>query len=91
MTEQTKRKAPAPKSVNPNKTDNGAFVFADDSDNTYEVRADGVYKTAKGSTDERKLCDALEIVALTRNNESKDWGVWIRFKDIDEQTHSLVL
>ena len=91
MTEQTKRKAPAPKSVNPNKTDNGAFVFADDSGNTYEVRADGVYKTAKGSTDERKLCDALEIVALTRNNESKDWGVWIRFKDIDEQTHSLVL
>lgn len=91
MTEQKKRKAPAPKSVNPNKTDDGAFQFADDLGNTYEVRADGVFKTAKGSADEKKLCDALEIVARTRNNDGKDWGVWIRFQDMDGNTHSLVL
>lgn len=93
MTEQKKRKTPVPKSVNPNKTDDGTFKFYDDaSGNTYEVRADGVYrKDSKPNSMFIKLCAALELVAHTRNNDGDDWGVWIRFKDADAQPHELIL
>ena len=92
MTEQRKKKAPVPKSVNPNKTAGASLKFIDNnSGNMYEVRTDGVYRKEAGKTEERKLCDALEIVGHTRNNEGKDWGVWIRFNDLDGIEHSLVL
>ena len=91
MTEQKKRKAPAPKGVNPNKTAGVSLKFNDTSGNTYEVRADGVYRKEAGKTEEIKLCGALEIVAHTRNKEHDDWGIWVSFKDADAKPHELVL
>lgn len=88
---KAKKMPPNPKELDLLKNVAGLLTFKDDSENLYEVRADGVFKTAKGSAVAKMLCGALEVVALTRNIEGKDWGVWIRFKDLDDRVHSLVL
>lgn len=89
---KAKKMPPNPKELDLLKNVTGLLTFDDASGNTYEVRADGVYrKDSKPNSMFIKLCAALELVAHTRNNDGDDWGIWIRFKDADAQPHELVL
>ena len=70
----------------------GCLAFTDATGNQYEIRPDGVYrKDTRPSSAFAKLCSAMEIVAHTRNIESTEWGVWVRFYDADNQPHEVVL
>lgn len=85
------KKAPPPKRVDFDQTEDGLIVL-DARGNRYEARKDGVYKQEADSTRKAvRLCDAIELVAHTRNKESDDWGLWIRFKDLDGKEHDLIL
>lgn len=89
---KAKKVPPNPKELDLLKNLAGILAFDDASGNSYEVRADGVYrKESKPNSMFIKLCAALELVAHTRNNEGDDWGIWIRFKDADTQPHELIL
>jgi putative DNA primase/helicase len=48
----------------------------------FTVRPEGVYK------DSQLICSRLEIVALTRDESSRNWGRLLRWKDPDGVTHS---
>lgn len=85
------KKAPPPKRVDLVKTEGGRIV-ADGKGNFYDIREDGVYKQEAGGTKKDiRLCDAIELVAHTRNKESDNWGLWIRFRDLDRKVHDLTL
>ena len=89
---KAKKMPPNPKELDLLKNLAGILAFDDAAGNSYEVRADGVYrKESKPNSMFIKLCAALELVAHTRNNDGDDWGIWIRFKDADAQPHELVL
>lgn len=91
MSEKT-RKAPAPKIINPNKTENCFLKFNDDTDDAlYEVLSDGIYRTEKGSANRKKLCSAVQIKAGTTNVKGNEWSLWLCIKDIRGKLHNVVL
>ena len=54
----------------------------------FHLRTDGLYfdeEDKEGEVTPAKICSPLEVLALTRDAESRDWGRLLRFKDPDGQ------
>ena len=51
----------------------------------YQLRDDGVYRLTE-NTDVR-ICDRLEVLAVTRTSTNSEWGRLLEWKDLDGKLH----
>lgn len=87
---QEMRQPPKPHEVDANKSASGNLVVQATSGTRYEILADGIYQIQQKQLPV-KLCDAMQLVAHTRNADGSGWGIWVRFDDADGRRHDLVL
>lgn len=90
MSRKTKEKMPV-QYLDPLKNVHGLLSFDDPSGNHFDVRPDGVFRKEKGSTQEIKICDCFELIAFVRDENNKNWAIWVRLQDPDKQKHDLVV
>ncbi|MFZ2485619.1 MAG: DUF927 domain-containing protein, partial [Candidatus Rickettsiella isopodorum] len=57
----------------------------------FEVRDDGVFYCKEEGKLPIKLCEKLEITALTRDPNNQNWGRVLEFKDADQQPHQWIM
>ena len=60
----------------------------------FELLDDGTYSlepTKEGGFRRRKICARLEVVALARNENSREWGIVVQFSDPDNNVKRLVI
>ncbi|NBQ68915.1 MAG: DUF927 domain-containing protein [Nitrosomonadaceae bacterium] len=60
----------------------------------FELFDDGLYflePTKDGRLRRRKVCARLEVLALARDTESREWGTLVRFADPDSKVKQLVI
>jgi uncharacterized protein (DUF927 family) len=60
----------------------------------FELFDDGLYflePTKDGMLRRRKVCARLEVLALARDAESREWGTLVRFSDPDNKVKQLII
>lgn len=60
----------------------------------FELFNDGLYflePTKDGRLRRRKICGRLEVLALARDIDSREWGTLVRFSDPDDKVKQLVI
>lgn len=60
----------------------------------FELFNDGLYflePTKDGQLRRRKVCAPLEVLALARDVDSREWGTLVRFSDPDDKVKQLVI
>lgn len=60
----------------------------------FELFDDGLYflePTKDGMLRRRKVCTRLEVLALARDTDSREWGTLVRFADPDSKVKQLVI